>query len=256
MTVLDVGQGDSIYFEFPGGGNLLMDAGKGFDADKGRFVVAPFLKSKGVTKIDVLAISHPHEDHIGGMPTVLDEFQVTHVLDPGRPFQSHLVEDLQKKILKEKAEHWFPVRGMMLEGYRGVGILFLNPVKDAPLGPNIHSDCLVLKINYRNTNFLLTGDIEGMTMQNVLETGSDIRSTVLKVPHHGARLDASGAAFVRAVSPQISVISVGEKNLYGHPSPETLEALSSVPGNQIVRTDLDGAVRIRSDGRVCSLDSF
>ncbi len=260
MTALDVGQGDAIYFEFPEGGNLLIDAGKGTaGGDKGRRVVAPFLKSKGVRNLDALVISHPQSDHIGGMPALLDEFKIRNVIDAGRPYDSHLFRWLQNKIEREKSARFKVHEGMRLEGFSGVDIRVLNPPRLTHLDKNINNDCVVLKISYRGTNFLLTGDIEERAMQNILEKAEDLSTlqcTVLKVPHHGASLKPIGEKFVQAVNPKFSVVSVGENNPYHHPSPETLRFLSAIPGNRVLRTDEDSAVRLVSNGSDVFLDSL
>ena len=245
MTTLDVGQGDSIYFEFPKGGNLLIDAGKGGDSNKGRWVIAPFLKSKGVRALDALVISHPQEDHIGGMPTVLDEFKVKNVVEAGSRYDTKLFYLVRKKIEKEKASRLFARRGMKLEGFPDVAVLILNP-SGRNAAKNINDDSVVLKVIYKNTSFLLTGDIQEETIRNLLD--QNIASTVLKTPHHGAKFGLSGEAFAKAVNPKISVISVGERNSYKHPSPKTIGILNSIPGNHVYRTDKSGAIRLVSDG--------
>ena len=248
MTVLDVGQGDAVYFEFPHGGNLLVDAGKGGDGDRGRWVIAPFLKSQGVGRLDAIVISHPQADHIGGFATVFDEFQVNHVISAGSEYASKTFERLKQKIAKERSENLIVVRGAEIEGFPQIQIKVLNPPPAAKPDKNINNDCAVLEIIYGRTRFLLTGDIEKKAMETLLQDGADISADVLKVPHHGAKMGRIGESFVKRVHPKISVISVGERNSFGHPSPATLDILSSVSGNQIFRTDRDGAVQVRSDG--------
>ncbi len=250
MTALDVGQGDSIYFEFPKGGNLLIDAGRGGDSDKGRWVVAPFLKSKGVRTLDALVISHPQADHIGGMPTVLDEFKIKNVVEAGSRYDTKLFYLVRKKIEKEKAARLLAHLGTKIEGFSDVTILVLNP-SGGNAAKNINDDSVVLKVVYKNTSFLLTGDIQEGTIRSLLD--QDIASTVLKTPHHGAKLASSGEAFAKAVNPKISVISVGERNPYRHPSPKTIGILNSIPGNRVYRTDESGAVRLVSDGEKVTL---
>ena len=119
----------------------------------------------------------------------------------------------------------------------------------------INDESLVLKIRYQDTSFLLTGDIETPAMARLVRTGN-LASTVLKVPHHGARLTEDGKAFVRAVSPRFSVISAGENNPFGHPKPETLRTLEGLSSNAIFRTDRDGAVSLISDGKAIRAEGF
>ncbi len=256
LTVLDVGQGDSIYLEFPAGGNLLIDAGKGVTSDKGRWVVTPFLRSLGVRHIDLLVISHPHEDHIGGMPTVLDEFQVGQVMETGVPYRSRFYGMLEDKIRKEKSGRLLARRGQRLEGYRDVKIRLLHPPPQKRCSEDINNDSIVMKITYGETSFLLTGDVVEEALRDILFQRFDLRAQVLKVPHHGSKMDFFGEEFVRQVNPRISVISAGEKNTFGHPAPHTLDVLNSIPGNQVFRTDKDFAVRLVSDGRHIAAQSL
>ncbi len=248
MTVLDVGQGDAIYFEFPKGGNLLVDTGKGGDSDKGRWVIAPFLKSKGVRTLETVAITHPHDDHLGGLPTVLDEFKVKEVVENGQAYDSDIFRLSRERIKNEKAKHLIVHRGMRLDHFPEVEILVINP----PLGrypdKDVNNASVVLKVIHKGHSFLLTGDVGQEAMVELLSSGEDVRATVLKVPHHGGKFGPEGEAFVKAVNPQISVVSVGQRNVYHHPSPKTLESLNLVQGNRVYRTDRDAAVEIVSDG--------
>lgn len=254
MTMLDVGQGESIYFEFPSGGNLLIDAGKGGDADKGRRVVAPFLKSKGVHKIDHFVISHPQEDHIGGSLVLFDEFRIQNVIEAGSQYSTRLFREVKQKTAEENAQ-----RLVVRKGDR----ISVPDVEIKVLGPNtgslglrdVNDESLVLKVSYRETSFLLTGDIGEEAMSGLLNEQEDLSAMVLKVPHHGAKLKESGEAFVKRVDPAVSVISAGQRNPFHHPSQKTLEVLSSLPRNRIFRTDRHGAIEIVSDGRHLGVNS-
>jgi competence protein ComEC len=113
---------------------------------------------------------------------------------------------------------------------------------------NINEDSVVLSVRYGATSFLLTGDIQKDAMAGLLASDEDLDVDILKVPHHGAKLDAAGLSFIQRASPQISLISVGERNIYHHPYPATLDALSALPDNKTLRTDRQGAVEIVSDG--------
>ena len=249
MTMLDVGQGDAIYFEFPNGGNLLVDAGKGGEGDRGRWVVTPFLKSKGVNALELLAISHPQEDHIGGMGALMDDFRVKNVLDAGSVYHSNTFERLKKKITEENAPYFHARSQDEIQGFRDVEIKVIHPPAGFASGKSVNNESLVLKINYKEASFLMTGDIQETAIKALLANTQELQADVLKVPHHGAKMGALETELIKAVNPKISVISVGERNAFHHPAESTLQTLSAVPGNKIYRTDRDHAIVIESDGR-------
>ncbi len=254
MTQLDVGQGDAAYFQFPRGGNLLVDAGSGRFSDKGRWVIDPFLRSKGVRELDAVVISHPQEDHVGGLLAVMEQVRVKRVFHAGFSYESprwHLIEETlrRKKILVTKVG-----RGRSIEGFRDIRIQVLHPELDEMAELDINNESVVIRLEYGDVSFLMTGDIAGKSMKALLRSGQELDSDVLKVPHHGAKMDEAGARFVEKVSPHFSLISSGRRNPFGHPSAVTLEALSRVRGNQILRTDQRGAITIHSDGDRINLD--
>jgi len=223
MTMLDVGQGDSIYFDFPKGGNLLIDAGSGRFSDKGRWVLEPFLRSKGVRSIETVIITHDHEDHTGGLKTVQKEFKIKRLFRAGSLRQ-----------------------GDEISGYEGARLRVLYPPPgELPKNPNEAS--VVLRIDTQGQTFLLTGDIQQKAMRSLLAGAQDLRADVLKVPHHGGKTGPSGKEFIAAVSPRFSLVSAGARNPFGHPAPETMAALESVTGNEVLRTDHLGAIRIILD---------
>ncbi len=256
MTMLDVGQGDAIYFEFPGGGNLLLDAGKGEPQDEGRRTITPFLKSKGVRCLDTVVISHPQADHIGGMKTLLGEFKVGRIMDAKKFYDSGIYDDLKRDIFHREIPYQKIRKGSRILADKEVEIQVLSPDVEQSLEGNINDESLVLKIIYGKNSFLLTGDIQTSAMARLLESGDDLRSDVLKVPHHGARVDEMGREFLNQVWPKVSLISAGENNIFHHPRPETLEALSEISDNQIYRTDQSGAITVTSDGNRLNVEPF
>ena len=254
MTQLDVGQGDAAYFEFPKGGNLLVDAGSARFSDKGRWVINPFLRSKGVRTLDAVVISHPQEDHAGGLAAVLEDVRVKQVFHAGFSYESPRWHAIEEKIREEKAVVTRVGRGREIEGFKDIRIRVLHPELDEAADPNINDESVVFKLEYNDVSFLMTGDIQKKAMEALMSSGQDLDSDVLKVPHHGAKMDGTGERFVNAVSPHLSLISSGERNPFGHPSGVTLETLGRVPGNRLLRTDKIGAISIRSDGSRMILD--
>lgn len=251
VTMLDVGQGEAIFFKFPHGPNFLIDAGKGQEQDKGRFVIAPFLKSQGIDTLDALIISHPQEDHIGGMESLLGDFKVKNVIHAGSEYPSALYRRLKKEIVSKKVRLLIVREGDEIEGFSDTRILVYNPPKGRE-SENINNDSLVLKIIYKDASFLMTGDIEEKVLLD-LATKHDVRADVLKVPHHGAKLASNGNIFLQEVDPKFSLISVGKRNRFRHPNPHTLSLLNDLPHNETLRTDLNHAIQLVSDGRVISL---
>jgi competence protein ComEC len=226
VTYLDVGQGDSSVVELPDGKTMVIDTGR-----TGR-ETASFLKLIGKDTIDILVLSHIHPDHIGGLDDIRRKFSVKEIWDNGRMVFPGYGEARSLK------------RGDMLEG-KGYRIYALHPYPefytvDRSDYVSENNDSLVLKIEGNSRSFLFTGDVEEEAEEDVMHLGMWIRSSVIKVPHHGGRSSAN-RPFLKAVSPDIAVISVGRDNVFGHPHEGMLDALR---GARILRTDKDGAIKI------------
>lgn len=242
FTMLDVGQGDALFFQFPNG-NLLMDAGKGSEgSDQGRYVIAPFLKEKGINQIDTFVISHPQEDHIGGALSLFKEFRVKNILLMSQPYDSHVYKNLLHAAVQEKSRMWTVFKGSQVEGYPDAVIRVLHPEKNSHY-KNINDASVVLEVRYGGKTFLLTGDIQEQAIKKLLESFLG-HADVLKVPHHGARLREAGKEWVEKLHSSIALISVGENNRYGHPHAETLKVLESARSTRTYRSDVSGAVEL------------
>lgn len=255
VTFLDVGQGDSILIEFPAGPKMLIDGGSLHDErfDIGKQVIAPFLWRKKICRIDYLVLTHPDPDHLKGLPFIASHFAVGEFWYNGLPSSSEaylrLVGILKKKGVPSHTLHEdkAPVE------INGVRISFLNPPALRPLGwgtqtPSfINNQAVVLKVRFGRVAFLLTGDVEKEAEQRMIETGHPLESTVLKVPHHGS-LSSSSSPFIDAVRPAFAIISVGEHPSVHLPHEEVLKRYVEA-GSLIFRTDRDGAITVRTDGR-------
>jgi competence protein ComEC len=239
-TFLDVGQGDSIHFEYMGK-NLLIDAGT---QDMGTRVTS-YLTNQGVTGLDFVVATHPHEDHIGGMIAVLNQFHVSKFIDSGQVHTSQTFENMLNLIDRKDIPYIVAERGQTIDFDPNITILVLSPPADLPFS-DLNDNSVVLKVTYGQVSFLLMGDAGYDTENDLFSSGIDLYTNILKVGHHGSSY-SSGVTFLGAVSPEVSIIQVGSDNSYGHPAQQTLSNLQAV-GSQIYRTDTTGNVIVTTDG--------
>jgi len=249
ITVFDVGQGDCILVQAPGGRTMLVDGGgtpgqQGSGWDIGREVVVPGLMARRVKKIDIVVITHPDEDHIGGLPAVLEAVPVGMVLDPMLECESDTYRRIEELLEEKKVTHHRATEGQRLNLGRGIYADVLNPPEPRlkGTGSDSNNNSVVLRVVYDGLSVLLTGDIDRVGAMRMARLGEEIESTILKVPHHGSA-EPAVRQFVEAVNPQLAVISVGADNPFGHPTAEALRELERV-GAKIMRTDRDGAVTV------------
>ncbi len=240
ISVLDVGQGDAILLQVAEGA-VLVDEGP---PEAG---VADQLGDLGVERLAALVLSHPQRDHIGGAAEVIDELDVGAVLDPGLPASS---EDHDAALAAAREHHVPVVPARAGESFRvgrlRVRILWPDAPGSAGDDPNNHA--VVVLASYGHVDALLTADAEG----DVLVPIDPPAAEILKVAHHGSA-DPFLPELLERVRPRLAVISVGEGNDYGHPTPETMAALAGFPGLRTYRTDRDGRVTIETDGERISV---
>ncbi|MDO8618300.1 MAG: ComEC/Rec2 family competence protein, partial [Candidatus Uhrbacteria bacterium] len=192
ITFLDVGLGDSAIVQFPGRGTMLIDGGSGGVegmADAGKSVVAPYLWNNGIRKLDAVVVTHFHEDHMGGLLYILENFKVGSVIDNGEPSSDDAV--LYKKyieIVKKKSLRRIVVDdGDEITGFGGVRLYVLNPPEDK-IFSNPNDNSIVIKLEYEKFGAMFTGDISSDAMERIASYGGSLRSDVLKVPHHGGSM--------------------------------------------------------------------
>lgn len=249
---IDVGQGDAILIQTPNGKNMLIDAGGkegelAGEVGVGSRVVLPYLRYYGVNELNVLMITHPHEDHSGGAASIIERMRVEKVMvSPiGDLNLSSIDKDyinLLEKIKEKDIPISYALAGDVIKLDESVDIRILWP--DQPQ-VNLNDNSLVVKLNYKKCSFLFTGDIEEYAQQQLFQMYEDLDCTVLKVPHHGSKF--FDYEFLKRTSPEISVISVGKYNKFNHPATELLNALEEL-NSKVYRTDIDGAIVIRTDG--------
>ncbi len=261
MTAIDVGQGDSVLLAFPDGKLMAMDAG-GIPSfgklrkpriDIGEDVVSPYLWSRSIRKLDVVALTHAHEDHSGGMAALIDNFH------PRELWVGAMPESPEWEAIREKARLRSVKIRKLVAGqtfpFGGVNVEVLSPPDDyvAPRTAK-NDDSLALRLTYGQRSFLLTGDMEkGMEARAIFD-GRAVSADVLKVAHHGSKTSTT-ELFLEAVHPQWAIISDGVDNQFHHPHPDVLARLAAHHAG-ILRTDRLGLVTVRTDGKRITLDLY
>ncbi len=244
ISVLDIGQGDAILLEAPDGQVILVDGGPDKKVLRRLGEELPFWERK----IDLLVLTHPHEDHLAGLIPILDRYQVGGVMITGVMAATtsyiHFLEMVTEKniplILVEQAQT-IAFDDVRLE------ILYPQSSFRARRMSNINNSSIVMKVVYKDFEILLTGDAEEEQEQELLVSGVNLQADILKAGHHGSET-SSTEDFVKAVDPEMVLISNGVGNSYGHPSPRTLKRLERL-GIPVRRTDQEGTITINTDGQ-------
>jgi competence protein ComEC len=238
VTFLDTGQADCTLVQ-DHGKTLLIDAGGNDGARK----LVSTLRQKGVKKIDVLVGTHPHEDHIGGLDTVIKNFDIGTLYLPDVTATTATFEAVLAAISSKNLKISVPRPGDSFRLDQAAGT-FLAPNNGSYEEINNYS--IVIRLQLGNNSFLLTADAQSESEQGMLTQGFNLKSDVLKVGHHGS-FSSTSRGFIWAVSPRYAVIFVGKDNDYNHPHPETVQRLTAA-GVRILRTDLNGEITFISDG--------
>jgi len=241
MIVLDVGQGDAIVIRTPSKKTILIDTGDKTDRrDYGEEVIIPYFQSQGIRLIDLLVLTHPHADHIGGAMSVMENMAVDEVLLPKCEYESSLWKNSLEKIAQAQIPIIYADTSLTFNEFEPVKIRLLHPYYNYRNDNNVNNYSVVLRMDYRELSILLTGDAE-QEVENILLANQKrfIDVDILKAGHHGSSTSSS-EQFITSVTPDYSVISVGENNRYNLPKEEIVQRLED--HGIVFRTDHDGAV--------------
>lgn len=243
MSVIDIGQADAILLE-KDGVELLIDAGvsmKGSSASKKNLI--DYLDER---EIEHVLVTHQDYDHIGNAEYVLANYNVSAFYDNAHVHTSQTYENLMNYVAENDLDYSVLKTGDTLDIWEGVNVTVVSPKR---LTDDVNEDSIVLLVDYDDVEILLTGDAGVSVESNVAKLVGDI--DILKVGHHGSD-SASSKAFLDSIKPEVSIISVGEGNSYGHPTESVLSRLSAI-GSDVYRTDVDGTIVVETDGLVYSV---
>lgn len=236
---IDVGQGDCTLIQV-NNKNLLIDSGTSDSKQK----LIRYLKKNNITKLDFIVATHPHEDHIGGMANVIKNFEVGEFWAPKAVATTQSFNDMIDALRAKNLKIKIATPNTSLNLGPSTTCIILSPNKTTY--DNVNNYSSALRITYKNSTYLFTGDIETQAEDEIMANGYDLSAQVLKVAHYGSKTSSS-KEFLDKVSPKIAIISCGIDNDYGHPNKETLDRLKKI--NCIVyRTDIDKTIVLVSDG--------
>lgn len=240
---IDVGQADCIYIN-QGDYNMLIDAGNNKDGEK----LVNYFKSLNIKKFNYVVATHPHEDHIGGMDDIINNFKIDEFYMPDKLSTSKTFEDVLDALSNNNLNYYAPQKGESFS----LGDAKFKVIYSGDDTNDINDSSIILKMTYGSNSFLFTGDATSNVEKIILN--EDIESDVLKVAHHGSDY-SSTEEFLDKVSPKYAVISVGENNSYNHPSSSTLDKLNK-RNIKLYRTDLNGTIIFTSDGKNINVETI
>ncbi len=253
IDFVNVGQGDCILVRTPKGRNYLIDGGinvpPGQARRENRELAYDFLRKKGITRLDGVVVTHPHNDHLGGLIPVLRTYPIGYLLECGAVFNTATFEDMKAICEKRRIKRVAPEPGEVLDWGDELFVQVLHPEKvdKSEEFSALNNMSIVLQIRYGKVSVMLSGDIETEAEQEVMRYGTGIRSQILKLPHHGSDTSIH-EPFIKMVNPADGVIQVGKGNPFGHPKAKALDLYRSL-GIPLLRTDRNGNISLRIGGK-------
>ncbi|EIF6153071.1 MBL fold metallo-hydrolase [Clostridium perfringens] len=241
ISYMDVGQGDAAYIKV-NGNDILIDAGPRSNSKE----LLEQLKAKNIDDFELVIVTHPHEDHIGGMVDVFKEYEVKAFYSPKITHTTKTYENLVKAVKDEGLKTKELKGGMVIDLGEGAKFEVFTPQKSEYEELNDYSP--IMKLSFGDTSYLFTGDAEKLAEEEALaKYKTSLDSDVIKFGHHGSSSSSSNA-FIEAVSPKYGIISCAKDNKYGHPHRETLDIIKKY-NIKTFRTDTDGEIILTSDGK-------
>lgn len=262
ITFLDVGQGSSVFVQFPGGENMLIDGG-GFSKssfDVGRIVIAPYLYSQRIHKVDTVVLTHPHPDHLSGLIYILNNFGVRNFWKTDVPIEVDIFPQWEKAIRDNRINPVLFSSQSPEMNIKGVRLKALWPPAHISGSlsslsyEGVNDSSLVLKITFGKISFLVPGDISVEIEKQLVASGADLKSDVLMIPHHGS-IHSSRPEFVRAVGCRWAIVSAGKANVFRHPHPVVVKRYRDA-GAEILSSAQHGAVMFTTDGNSVRVESY
>lgn len=243
VSFFDVGQGDSIFIETPEKHQILIDGGPNSTVLEKLGKEMPFWDKK----IDLIILTHPDSDHLIGLIEVLKNYEVANILWTGIESNNSARDDWLKAVAGEKAEIFIARSGQKIKA-GGIILEIIHPFEslEGKTIKDVNDSSIVSRLVFKEVSFLFPGDIYKSVEKEIADKNDNLDSDVLKISHHGSK-NSNDEDFIKKVSPEIGLISVGKDNNYGHPHQEVLKVMEKY-GIKILRTDLVGDIKIISDG--------
>lgn len=260
ITMLDVGQGDSIYLRTPTGTTCLIDGGSTDISNAGVYRIIPFLESKGIGQLDYIFVSHGDEDHINGIEQMLQNqelnIKISSLVLPSKQVWDDKLKNLAQIAIQNGTKVLITEKGQQLNETsknQTFTLTCIAPSEDY-VGETGNAASMVLDLQYEAFHMLFTGDLEGKGESQLIQDNMLTSYNILKVAHHGSK-NSSSEDLLQKITPSVAVISSGIRNRYGHPHQETLDRLTKM-GCSIYNTQQNGAICIQSNGKNLRIKCF